>query len=103
MIEIKVEVIKEIPAITLRGSDYNGYGDDCEIYWDDLRSAPSGRGWTARCGNSWRDAICQEATLVFRNEEIAVLMIKNTRADDSPNGETSVDMDLRGFQLKEKS
>lgn len=53
MIEIMKEVMSESPAITLKGNDYNGDGDDYPIYWDDIRKSPIGTQWSARCGNSW--------------------------------------------------
>lgn len=95
MIEVLKTVTTQSPAITLFARNAVGSPSEVIITWWMLRESEIGCKWRASGGGSLF-ADSQEATLVYRDDECAVLMVHSEYED---RDRSDVDTSLRGFRF----
>ena len=94
--EMLQKVISETPALVLRAARATGRDADEEIMFSDLRDAEIGSEWQASGGGSLFSEY-QRATLIFRNERIAGVVVERYHA---ANGEETCTQILQAFSLE---
>lgn len=88
------EVAPELAAIALHAANATGDDDVTPVTWEALRSAEIGTVWEAAGGGSmFSDR--QTAELVYRTDEVAVLLVTRYYVQDGR--EPEVTRELRAF------
>lgn len=72
--KMKIEIINETPAFELSARDWNGQGEEVQITWSEIKSAPEGKKWTAYAGNTHRECvIADELEIVHKRKDGTIL------------------------------
>jgi hypothetical protein len=91
---MKTEIVRNTPAVVLRGNSGYSQGEDREIFREELIKAPIGEIWGSSNGNCARDSIQETAILLYRDGSGCLLKIRTESYDDSPDGKMSRDIRL---------
>ena len=82
------EVVQQEPAYVLSASRACGRPDETAVSWSELRREPVGAVWNAAGGGSLFSHSVQ-ATLVYRDDKQAVLMVTDCYWDENRGHERS--------------
>jgi len=97
--KIEEHVPIELPAMVIGAQSASGGIDETYISWHDLRNAAIGTKWVSEgCGELYYER--QSATLVYRDEELAALVLSREYEERGRQRE-SEDV-LQAFRIGEK-
>ena len=97
MVEVTEEVVQESPAYVLVANRATGRPDETVVTWQELRRDRIGAVWSASGGGSLFSHSVQ-ATLVYRDDKQAVLLIADHYWDEGRGHERS--SRLVGFRFE---
>ena len=98
MIDVITEAIAEPPALVLRSRSYDREEPDFCVTWAALRSAQVGEFFCPSSTGCGRAVFRETATVVFRNQKGAAVVIETEITTDSPDPEdVSPTAQLRWF------
>jgi hypothetical protein len=86
-IDVITGSIVEPPALVLRSCSYNGAEPDFRVTWAALRSAQVGECFGPSSTGCGRAVFRETATVVFRNQKGAAVVIETEITTDSPDPE----------------
>lgn len=97
---MKTKTITESPLFTLTSSDYNGDGENINIFAADLKAAKIGDIFSAEAGSCARAVREERLTVVFKNNDGCACVLHVCGTENTPNVKEWEDEDtVIWFQL----